>query len=344
MLQPYKGSYYKGNNVGYRQFRQKGGKTLSRITNNIQSNFNSKSNSKTFWIVFGVVGLIILIGFFYFNRKENQFKTRDNVSDTIELIQGIAKYNLETDLAKSQSANSTKRASINNRNPAQVKEIQLEKQKAIAIETKRRNDYMAQQYALDYTQNDITPDTSTKYMKQSHDQFYQPPQPVDSTQYSDIIPIDKSRQEQTRIMYDAQFNNLNNNNDTNRNEHIYKLNNLYQEKPYYKINSPFIHPEESIRPLQIQPKEFNNTLEVGDKPDMFLQNIPNNVFNNSYFQVNNSYESPFLSTASGVSKYGNPIRSANQPINKCLQNSNINQSNDSQVENYSHPDYYYNVL
>ena len=35
----------------------------------------------------------------------------------------------------------------------------------------------------------------------------------------------------------------------------------FGDKPYQNINSPFIHPEESTRPLAPQPKAFNNTLE-----------------------------------------------------------------------------------
>ena len=336
-MQQYKGSYYKGNNIGQRQFRQLGGKTLARITNTL----NPKTKSQTFWIIFGILGFILLIGFFHFNRKESQGIKRDKVNDTIDLIQGVAKYNLENDLAKSQTTNSARQASINYRNPTNVQEILLEKQKAIAIETKRRNDYLAQQYALDYSQNDANLNINNQMREQSHDQFYQPPQPIDSTQYSTVGPIDKSRWEQTQIMYNTQFNNLNNNDDINRNGHLNKLNSMYyQEKPHYKINSPFIHPEETIRPLMPEPKPFNNTLEVGDKPGMFLENVPNNVFDNGYFQVQQSYESPFLADASE-----DPRRTFNQPVNKCLQNSNINNSGTTKVSGYggmdSHPDYYY---
>jgi hypothetical protein len=334
MQQSYKGSYFKGHNIGAKQFRQRAGKTLSHITNTI----TPKSNSKTFWIVFGTISLCILIGFFYFNRKESLKHKRDNIADSIELIQGVAQYNLETDLAKSQSTNSAKHASINYRNPAKVKEILLEKQKAIALENKRRNDYKAKQYALDYTQNDVNLNVNNEMRKQSHDQFHQPPQPIDATQYSTIVPIDKSRQEQTDMMYKAQFNN---NTFMNNNKHMKQLNDMYQEKPHFKINSPFIHPEETTRPFQPEPQAFNNTVEVGNKPDMFMQNVPSNIFENGFFQVEDKYESPFLSNASGVSKYGNPIRSHNQPVDTCLSKSNINQSGDSNVSGYTHPDYYF---
>lgn len=318
MQQRYKGSYYKGSNIGSKQYRSK---TLSHLTNSI----NPKKNSKMFWIIFGIVGFIVLIGFFHFNRKESQGRKRDNIADTIDLIQGVAKYNLETDLAKNQSANSAKQASINYRNPAKVKEMELEKQKALAIEAKRRNDYKAKQYALDYTQNDVNLSIDNNMRKNTHDQFYQPPQPVDTAQYSTIVPIDASRTEQTQMMYKAQF--------MNNNKHMAQLNNMYQEKPYYKINSPFVHPEESIRPLQPEPNAFNSTLEVSNKPDMFLQNVPSNVFDNGFFQADDNYESPFLANASGVSKYGNPIRSHNQPVDTCLAKSNIG--------GYVHPDYYF---
>lgn len=294
MQDKYKGSYYRGNNIGLKHFRQRAGAGFKQFI----------KPKKDWWgTILLCISLVILIAFFYFNRKESKQIQRDNIEDTVELIQRVAKYNLETDLAKSQTQDTAKQASINNRNPSQVKDIQRQKQRAMALETKRRNDYLAQQYALDYGE------TGKNNMDNTHDQFHIPPQPIDDTTCKAIIPIDKSRTEQTQLMHNVQFN---------PNAHMQNLNNIYQQKPYQKINSPFIHPDETTRPLAPQPNAFNNTYDIHDKPDMFMQNIPSNVFDTGYFNAQESYESPFLANANMVSKYGNP----------CIDKSNINKTND----------------
>lgn len=303
MQHKYKGSYYKGSNVGARQFRQKG-----------SSRPIAKPKDKGwFGTILICIAIALLLGFFHFNRKESKQKQRDNIEDTVELIQRVAKYNLESDLAKSQSTETAKRASMNYHNPAQLRQIQMEKQKALALETKRRNDYMATQIALDYGEN------QNNKMVNSHDQYHIPPQPASDSTCQAILPIDKSRKQQTQTMHNVHFN---------PNAHMQNLNHMYQKKPHQKINSPFIHPEETTRPLAPQPTEYNNTLETGGKPDMFLQNIPSNVFDNGFFSVAESYESPFLSNANGVSKYGVP----------CVDKSNINKTNDA-VMGYTHSGY-----
>lgn len=309
----YKGTYYKGSNVGLRKYKSKGvNKTI----------YTQKKN----WILPYLIGfsLVMLIFFFYFNKKETNKKKRDNVEDTIELIQNVAKYNLETDLAKTQN---TTNNNINYRNPAQVKMIQEEKLKAIALETKRRNDNMAKQNALEdnqYVDLNIN-------INETHGQFDKSLQPANNNEQV-LLPIDKSREQQNQMMYNAQFNNaMKRHNTAYQNNKLLTPNDNYQ-KPYQTINSPFIHPDETIRPLVIQPKPFNNTLETGNKSDMFLENVASNVFDNGFFNTNQTYESSFLANANGVTKYGNP----------CIDNSNINKSGDPNVQGWTSPDYYYN--
>lgn len=317
MLQNYKGSYYKGSNVGLRQFKQKPSKPV----------YQQQKNS---WVgVFLVVASIFtLVSFCYLNRKETKKGKRDNINDTIELIQGIAKTNLEHDIAQSQSAYTARNASIRDRNPAQLREMELERQKAITIETKRRNDYMAKQNALDYnTPNVVVNNTN---MKQTHSQYHYPDQPLKGDTYNVVLPVDKSREQQTQMMYNAQFNNVNN---SNKNTHMSHLNNEYKKKPYQTINSPFVHPEETIRPVLPSPVQVNNTLETGNRPDLFLENVPSNVFDSGFFSVNESYESPFLAKATGVSKYGQPITPQN--VSCCTNNSNINQSGNPNIQGYT---------
>lgn len=290
MQQKYKGSYYKGNNISFRQFKQRAG----------SKPIYKKKESGWMVNIIIFISIVLLLSFFYFNRKESKQRKRDNIEDTVELIQRVAKYNLETDLAKNQSVQTAQRASMNHHNPARIRDIQLEKQKAMALEAKRRSDYMAQQYALDYGEVD---NKNTG----SHDDFYIPPQPTEHPSQA-IMPIDKSRQEQTKMMHNAQFN---------PNAHMANLNNLYQQKPHQNINSPFIHPQETTRPLMPEPSEYNNTFDTSSKPDMFMQNVPSNVFDTGYFSAQESYESPFLANANMVSKYGNP----------CVDKSNINKTN-----------------
>ena len=277
MLQKYKGSYYKGNSIGSKQYRQKAG--------------GKSSNQKSGWT--GYILVFISIGtlgaFLYFNKKEQAQKQRDNIVDTIDLIEKVATYNLETDLAKNQSTHTARNASINHRNPKSVSDIQIQKQKALMKERKRQSHYLTQQYALDdgNCKDNIN---NTNTMKASHDQFYYPKQPINSNDQQPI-PIDHNRQQQTNMMYDVQFG----------------------DKPYQNINSPFIHPEESTRPLAPQPKAFNNTLETGDKPQLFLQNVPSNVFKQNYFKATDSYESPYLSNINKIETHNNngPIKAYN---------------------------------
>jgi hypothetical protein len=316
MQHNYKGTYYKGSNVGLRKFKSRGG------------NITVYTKNKN-WVLPSLIGfsMVMLIFFFYFNKKESNQRKRDNIEDTVELIQNVAKYNLETDLAKTQTPHTATNNSINYRNPAQVKMIQEEKLKAIALETKKRNDNMAKQTAL----NDNQYIDLNINMNETHGQFHKPPQPIDNN-YQAILPIDKSREQQNQIMYNAQFNNAMKTHYTAyQNDQLLTPNNQYQ-KPYQTINSPFIHPQETIRPLAMQPKPFNNTLETGNKPDMFLENVPSNVFDNGFFNANQSYESPFLADANGITKYGNPY----------INNNNINKSGDPNLQVWSSPDYYYN--
>jgi hypothetical protein len=316
MQHNYKGTYYKGSNVGLRKFRSK------------EVNKTIYAQNKN-WILPLLIGFssVILIFFFYFNKKESNKKQRDNIEDTVELIQNVAKYNLETDLAKTQTPHSAINNSINHRNPAQVRMIHEEKLKAIALETKRRNDNMAKHTALEdnkYVDLNIN-------INETHEQFHKPLQPVEKS-YQSILPNDKSREEQNQIMYNVQFSNaMKTHNTAYQNNQLLTSNDYYQ-KPHQTINSPFIHPQESIRPLSIQPNPFNNTLETGNKPDMFLENVPSNVFDNGFFNANQSYESPFLANANGVTKYGNPF------VNK----SNNNKYEDPNMQGWTSPDYYYN--
>jgi hypothetical protein len=300
MQHKYKGSYYKGSNVGSRQFKQQGSS---------KPIVKSKNKGWTGTILI-CIAIALLLSFFHFNRKESKQQQRDNIEDTVELIQRVAKYNLETDLAENQSTETAKKASINYYNPAQIRQIQMEKHKAIALENKRRTDYMATQMALDYGEN------NNNKMTNSHDQYHLPPQPASDSTCQAILPIDKSRRHQTQTMHEAHFN---------PNAHMKNLNHMYEQKPYQKINSPFVHPEETTRPLGPEPKEYNNTLETDNRTDMFLQNIPSNVFENGFFNVSESYESPFLANANMVTKYGVP----------CVDKSNINKTNDT-VMGYTH--------
>lgn len=279
MQHKYKGSYYKGNNISYKQFRLK--------KNN--RSHNTKTDSGYLNMIIISIAMILLLCFFYFNKKESDKEKRDNVEDTVELIQRVAKYNLETDLANKQSTETAKKHSINHRNPSQIRDIELEKHKAIILENKRRNDYTAQQYALDYAQHhnnnvnsyDNTGPYNNNYRKE---------------QYCDILPNDTIRKQQTQKMHNVQFDS---------NSHMNNLNNIYQQKPYQTINSPFIHPDETTRPLIAPPTEYNNTLEVNNKPDMFMKNVPSNVFDNGYFSVQESYESPYLSNINKSSNQNN---------------------------------------
>jgi len=294
MIHKYSGSYYRGTSIGSKKYRQR---DVNPIT--ISSSWKG--------YIIGFISIGMLFAFLYFNKKENKVYRRDNVEDTVELIQKVAEYNLEHDLSKQQSTAHARNNSINHRNPYNVQQMKQEKQKALIKERKRQSQYLTQQYALDdgiaYENNDVQDE-----MKSTHEQFHVPPQP--STDSQEIIPIDYNKQQQTNMMYNAQFGN---------------------QKPYQNINSPFLHPEETIRPLAPQPAAYNNTLDTSNKVDMFLQNVPSNIFKQDFFTATDTYESPYLANIDKISKYGSP----------CSDSSNVNESGDPSIRSYNRSDFFY---
>lgn len=300
MANKYTGSYFRGNNIGTRIIKQRNIKTKKH---------EGKKGSWTGYIIIGTA-LTVLIAFLYFNKKEDQKYKRDNIEDTVELIQKVAGYNLETDLAKSQSVQKTKNNSVKFRNPTQIRMIQQEKQKAMQTEIDRQKQYLAQQYALD---DGISYEITNKNneMNQTHQTFYKPEQPANNTQ--EIIPIDYNKQEQIDMMYNTQFSDNNN------------------QKPHHTINSPFIHPQETTRPLAPQPAAFNNTLNTDNNVSAFMQNVPSNVFKQDFFKATDNYESPYLANIDKITKYGSP----------CSDKSNINKSGDPSIGAFNNSDFFY---
>ena len=98
-------------------------------------------------------------------------------------------------------------------------------------------------------------------------------------------------------------------------------------KNYQNINSPFIHPEESIRPLPEQPSAYNNTLETelpnGGHASNFLENVPSNIFSQNYFNTNQSYESPYLANINKIQSYDNSIGALVAPNKNDYSNTNF---------------------
>lgn len=125
----YKGNYYRGINIGSRQYKQK----IVR-----QFNENTKKEKSNFGFYMIIIGLITLCILIYFNKKETTKKERNNINDTVELIEKVANYNLETDLAEQQSVHSAQQASINFYNPAQQEEINRQKRVAYLAEKTTR--------------------------------------------------------------------------------------------------------------------------------------------------------------------------------------------------------------
>ena len=236
----YNGSYYKGANIGIKQYKNKS-KTMSSTPN---------KSKWTGWIL--VISILTILALFiYFNKKECQRKKRDNVVDTIDLIQGVATHNLERDLAKQQNVNKMKDVSVNFHNPAEIQQIEHNKKHAIMMERKLQNDYVTQHYALD---DGMTP---------HHQVNYSPV--IQNT----ISKLDPARQQQTNMVHQTQFG----------------------QKPYQTVNSPFVYPNETTRPLASEPSAFNNSPVP---TPTHLQNLPANVFQQNFFQSNSSYESPYL--------------------------------------------------
>lgn len=274
----YKGNFYRGSDIGTRQYKQKINRN-NQISNN--------SNFGFYMILFGIIILVILI---YFNKKESIKKVRDNINDTVELIEKVANYNLETDLAKQQSIYSSQHSNLNRHNPSN-EEIERHKRIAYLEEKKRHSDYLAKEFALDGGPNETT---QSQNITNTHDIFYEPPQPIPDVKLNELnIGFNQSTMcKENNMMYNAHFGSKN----------------------YQNINSPFIHPEESIRPLPSQPHAFNNPLETqlpeNSHASNFLEHIPSNVFKQDYFNTNQSYESPYLININKIQTYeqsNNPL-------------------------------------
>lgn len=294
MIHKYNGSYFRGSNIGTKRYKQR----IDKIIKN--------THSWTGYII-GFISIMMLISFLYFNKKEDRLYKRNNVEDTVELIQKVAKYNLESDLAKNQTVQTARNNSINYRNPANVNEIEQQKQKALIAERHRQSQYMTQHYALDDGIAYETPNKNNE-MHNTHQEYT--PQQNSKPQYINNIPLDDNKQKQIDMMYNVQFEN---------------------QKPHQTINSPFIHPQETTRPLAPQPSAFNNTLDTGNNMNAFLQNVPSNIFKQDFFKATDNYESPYLSSIDNIPKYEN----------SCTTKSNINKNIDPKIRAFNQSDFYY---
>lgn len=259
----YKGAYFSGTNIGQRQFRQRSNK--------------KKDEDSTKWAgrLLIISSVVVFVLFIYFNRQEAKIVKKDKVENTVDLIQKVAKYNLETDIAKHQSVQQAKRANLQYRNPAEVERIYRQKTEAVALERKRRNDYITQHYALDdgnlsYRDNNESHVTNLSQGDRNRHMYQS------SVQSCHLPNLNPQQQLETDTIHQLQFG----------------------QKPYQNINSPFIHPEETTRPLAPQPDAFNNSLETRNQSQVHLQTVPTNQYNHHFFETTPQYESPYLANIS----------------------------------------------
>lgn len=124
----YKGNFYRGTDIGTKQYKQRLPKPNQGGMSGAKSNFR-------FYVI--LIGFIALIGLIYFNKKESVKETRNNINDTVELIEKVVNNNLEMDLANQQSIHSARHANLNSQHQT-YEDIKRQKRNAYLAEKKKK--------------------------------------------------------------------------------------------------------------------------------------------------------------------------------------------------------------